>query len=72
MDRLDHTNDARSSDIARGFVGVVVNSNYSRSWAGSEVSETAEEILARYVAYPVLAKAMALKVRDTARRRLAR
>ena len=36
-------------DIARGFVGVVVNSNYARSWADSAVGEAPEETLARYV-----------------------
>jgi hypothetical protein len=57
-------------DIARGFVGVVVNSNYARGWSPSSAAEAPEETLARFVEYPVLAKALALKVRDTARRRL--
>jgi hypothetical protein len=57
-------------DLARGYVGVVINSNYANSWSASAVGEPPEETLARYVEYPVLAKALALKVRDTARRRL--
>jgi len=45
-------------DIARGFLGVVVNSNYSRSWSPSDVAETPEQTLARYVSASVLAKAL--------------
>jgi hypothetical protein len=59
-----------TDDIARGFVGVVVNSNYARSWANGAVNEAPEETLARYVEYSVLAKALALKVRGAARQRL--
>lgn len=57
-------------DIARGFVGVVVNSNYARSWGESDVAEPAEATLARYVSYETLTKALALKARETATRRL--
>ena len=58
-------------DIARGFVGVVVNSNYAAPGPTATRAEAPEETLARYVQYPVLAKALALKVRATARRQTA-
>jgi hypothetical protein len=57
------------TDIARGYVAVVVNSNYARSWAGTDTS-SAEDVLARYVPYGALMKALTQKVRDTAARRI--
>jgi hypothetical protein len=57
------------TDIARGYVAVVVNSNYARSWAEAREATTAEDVLARYVPYDVLMKALTQKVRDTAARR---
>jgi hypothetical protein len=57
-------------DIARGFVAAVVNSNYDRSWAGAGTTNATEDVLARYVPYDVLMKALSHKVRDTASRRL--
>ena len=57
-------------DIARGFVGVVVNSNYARSWADGDASEAPEETLARYVPARVLAKALALQASGPLRRRI--
>ena len=59
-----------TADIAHGYVAVVVNSNFSRSWGEIGIAETPEEALARYVPYSVLSKALALKARDTATRRL--
>lgn len=58
------------ADIARGFVAVVVNSNYARAWDDGDAREAPEATLARYVSYETLSKALALKVRDTAKRRL--
>ena len=57
-------------DIARGYVALVINSNYARSWGDVDADQTPEETLARYVPYAVLAKAMAIKARDTATRRM--
>jgi len=59
-----------SSDIARGYVALVVNSNYARSWGDVDADELPEATLARYVPYSVLAKALAIKARDTATRRM--
>jgi hypothetical protein len=59
-----------TEDIARGYVAVVINSNFTRSWGEIDIAETPEETLARYVPYPVLSKALAIKARDTATRRL--
>jgi hypothetical protein len=55
-------------DIARGFVAVVVNSNYARSWSTSSAAEAPEETLARYVPTAVLAKALALKAKSVVRK----
>ena len=55
-------------DIARGFVAVVVNSNYARSWSTSSAAEAPEETLARYVPTAVLAKALALKAKSVMRK----
>ncbi len=38
-----------ADDIARGFVGVVVNSNFANACGESSLEESAEETLARYV-----------------------
>jgi hypothetical protein len=58
------------ADIARGFLAVVVNSNYARSWGAVGEPNSTEETLAKYVPYDVLMKALSRKVRDTASRRL--
>jgi hypothetical protein len=58
------------ADIARGYVAVVVNSNFAREWGEIDVAESPEETLARYVPYSVLARALARKARDTAARRM--
>jgi hypothetical protein len=57
------------ADVARGYVALVVNSNFARSWGDVVADESPEVTLARYVPSSVLAKAMALKARDTATRR---
>ena len=59
-----------TDDIARGYVALVVNSNFARSWGDVDAAESPEQTLARYVPYAVLSKALARKARDTATRRL--
>ena len=59
-----------TEDIARGYVAVIVNSNFARSWGEIDIAEAPEQALARYLPYAVLSKALALKARDTATRRL--
>ena len=59
-------------DIARGFVGVVVNSNYARGWSPSSAAEAPEETLARYISPGVLARALALQTKRAVSRRVGR
>jgi hypothetical protein len=47
-----------ADDIARGYVAVVVNSNYSRGEGVMSVSGTPETALAAYVGVPDLARAL--------------
>lgn len=49
---------ASQEDIARGYVGVVVNSNYSRAEGIVPLSLRRSEALASYVRVPTLAKAI--------------
>lgn len=62
-------------DIARGFVGVVVNSNYADAFGTSssdEAGHSTEEVLARYVKPQTLARALAIQARQSVARRLRR
>ena len=56
-------------DIARGFIGVVVNSNFANAFETGAVEESAERTLARYVSYGQLTRALLLKVGSAVRRR---
>lgn len=61
-------------DIARGFLGAVVNSNYADAYddpVAGAVPEI-EETLARYVPPTRLARALALQLRQSTRRRVGR
>jgi hypothetical protein len=50
-----------NADIARGYVALVVNSNYARTW-GSRTGATSRELaLARYVPLTTLRKALVRK-----------
>jgi Family of unknown function (DUF6492) len=60
------------SDIARGYLGVVVNSNFADSYDTGDIAEPPEETLARYVSPQVLARALAVQARQSMRRRLGR
>ena len=51
-------------DIARGYVGVVVNSNYSRGEGVVPLDLQRYEALASYVTVPTLVKAMAFRAWD--------
>lgn len=61
-----------NEDIARGYLAVVVNSNYSRGQGVVESAEPRDEVLARHMTYPDMARIFTLKIRDTVRRRLGR
>lgn len=61
-----------TQDIARGYLGIVINSNYSRDLGVMRASATKPESLARYLSYGELVGVLTAKLRDTARRRLRR
>ena len=58
-----------TDDIARGYIGVVVNSNFARSWGDVQAQESSAETLARYVDWKTLTEAVRLKAAAAARRR---
>lgn len=60
------------SDIARGYLGIVVNSNYSRDLGVVNASASKPESLARYLSYGELLGVLAAKVKDTTQRRFKR
>jgi hypothetical protein len=57
-------------DIARGYVALVVNSNYSRDLGVVSADATKPELLSRYLSYGELGSVLTGKIRDTFRRRL--
>jgi len=59
-------------DLARGYVGLVVNSNFANAYVEFTLEETAEATLARYVPPATLARALARQAGESARRRLRR
>ncbi len=52
-------------DIARGYLGVVVNSNYSRGLGVVDAGSAQEEVLATYLSYPQLVSALRAKMKAT-------
>ena len=58
------------ADIARGYLAVVVNSNYSRDLGVVDSSASKPETLSRYISYGEVGQLLASKLRDTFRRRL--
>ena len=60
------------ADLARAYLGVVVNSNYSRSLGVVEHSDDKVESLVPYLSYGEVGRLLAAKTRDTWRRRSAR
>lgn len=51
-------------DLARGYLGVVVNSNFARSWGQVAHDEAPSETLARYVPWRTLLGAVGVKARS--------
>jgi hypothetical protein len=60
------------ADIARGYLAIVVNSNYSRDLGVVSAAATKPESLARYLSYGELVGVLTAKLRDTAQRRFGR
>ncbi len=52
-------------DIARGYLGVVVNSNYSRGLGVVGAGSAQEDVLATYMTYPQLVSALRAKIKAT-------
>lgn len=61
-----------TDDLARGYLGVVVNANWAREMAGASAGGTKAERLAPHLSYTEAAALLSAKVRDTTRRRLRR
>ena len=55
------------ADIARGYVALVVNSNYARAWSFPTSEQSVSGALGRYVSYPTLLAALSKKTRGTLR-----
>ena len=53
------------SDIARGYLGVVVNSNYSRGLGVVNTDSNQSDSIATYLSYPQLAAMLVSKVKST-------
>ena len=49
-------------DVARGYIGIVINSSFARIWPDITPDETTSATLSRYVPASVLASALARKV----------
>lgn len=60
------------ADIARGYLAVVVNSNYSRDLGLMSSSAPKPEALSPYLSYGEVAQLVSAKLKDTARRRFGR
>jgi len=56
-------------DIARGYLAVVVNSNYSRHLGVMSAAASKPQSLGRYLSYGEVGQLFAAKIRDTYRRR---
>ena len=60
------------ADIARGYVALVVNSNYSRDIGMIPVGADKPEVLSHYLSYGEVGRLLSAKARDTFRRRFPR
>ena len=58
-----------TADIARGYLGIVINSSYSRDLGVMTAIASKPESLARYLSYGELAGVLTAKLKDTTRRR---
>jgi hypothetical protein len=61
-----------TADIARGYVAIVINSNYSRGLGMLRAEASKPELLAQYLSYGEVSKVVAGKLRETFNRRLGR
>ena len=61
-----------TDDIARGYLAVVINSNYSRGMGVIDAHASKAESVSRYLSYGEVWQVIRRKVRDTVRRRLGR
>lgn len=57
------------SDIARGYVALVINSNYSRDMGLISAHATKPDLLSHYLSYRELGQVLSGKIRDTLHRR---
>jgi hypothetical protein len=57
-------------DLARGYIAVVVNSNYSRDLGLVPLNESREETLARYLSYPSVLRLLRAKMKRSLQRRI--
>jgi hypothetical protein len=60
------------ADIARGYLGVIVNSNYSRDLGVVDAGASREQVLATYLSYPRLVSAFSTKIKSTWGRQIRR
>jgi len=61
-----------TDDIARGYLAIVINSNYSRGMGVIDSRASKAESLSRYLSYGEVWQVIRSKVRDTGRRRFGR
>ena len=54
-------------DVARGYLGIIVNSNFARSWGDISHQTTRSQALARYLTWQTLGAVAAEKIRSTFR-----
>jgi len=59
-------------DIARGYVGLVINSNYSRDLGLIPADAPKPEALSQYLSYAEVGQVLSAKAKDTFRRRFGR
>ena len=60
-------------DLARGYLGVIINSNFAKSWGGDvSAQETPAETIARYLTWSQLVKTATTKFRSSVSRRFSR
>jgi len=53
------------ADLARGYVGVVINSNFTKSWSNGYFQEHRAVTLARYLSWKILFSTMMQKFRNS-------
>ena len=61
-----------AADIARGYLGVVINSNYSRDLGVVQADTSKPDYLARYLSYGEVGQLIASKAKETFQRRFQR